>query len=810
MDRWTLSWDDYRPAAERLRETLCTLGNGYFSTRGAWPDSPAEACHYPGTYIAGGYDRAVTRVAGRDLENEDLVNFPNWICLTFRVDDGPWFRLDETEVLDYRQQLRMREGVLARECRVRLPDGGPIMRWSERRLVSMDDPHLAGLCVELTPEERGGRLAVRSSLDGSVVNAGVERYRELEGRHFEVLHAADDEPARQLVMVSRTLQSRIEVAQAARTRVFRGGEEVSSRRDVQQRNLWIGETLTCNAVRGVPLRIEKILALHTSTDTAITEPRQASTDAARRAPRFGELRASHRRAWEELWAEFELGLELTDEQDGSETQCKLRAHTYHLLQTVSPHSIDLDIGVPARGWHGEAYRGHVFWDELFIFPLLGLRMPMLARSLLLYRYRRLPSARRAAAAAGYRGAMFPWQSGSDGREESQSFHLNPESGRWIPDETFRQRHIGAAIAYNVWHYYEVTEDHEFLCEYGAEMIIEIARFFACRASFNEDLGRYEMLRIVGPDEYHTRYPGTESEAGLDNNAYTNVMAVWTMMRAIDAFNLLDPDRRARLRRRIGLSDEEIEQWFEITRKMRICFHDDDVISQFEGYEELDEFDWEGYREEYDDIRRLDRILEAEGESPNRFKVSKQADVLMLFYLLSAAELKLIFDQLGYRLGPETITRNIAYYLERTSHGSTLSGVTHAWVLARADRYASWRLFQEALDSDLHDLQCGTTPEGIHTGAMAGTVDLVHRCYSGLETRGGILRFNPVLPSEIRQLSMRLKYRRHRLHVEINRQRLSISSWPLTALPIRVAYRGHHRRLAPGESCSFRLLAREKD
>ena len=172
----------------------------------------------------------------------------------------------------------------------------------------------------------------------------------------------------------------------------------------------------------------------------------------------------------------------------------LRLHLLHLLQTVSPNSSDLDVGVPARGLHGEAYRGHIFWDELFIFPVLNLRLPMITRSLLGYRYRRLPEARHAAAAAGYAGAMYPWQSGSDGREESQRLHLNPRSGRWNPDASARAHHIGIAVAYSAWKFYQVTGDLAYLIDYGAEMLAEIARFFVSLATYDEER---ESLRHPG-------------------------------------------------------------------------------------------------------------------------------------------------------------------------------------------------------------------------------------------------------------------------------------------------------------------------
>ena len=218
---------------------------------------------------------------------------------------------------------------------------------------------------------------------------------------------------------------------------------------------------------------------------------------------------------------------------------------FHLLQSASPHNVDLDAGIPARGLHGEAYRGHVFWDELFVFPVLTLRLPGLARALLRYRTRRLDAARRAARQAGHTGAMYPWQSGSDGREETQRVHLNPLSGRWLPDTSHLQRHVGLAVAYNIWQYYQATGDLEFLADHGAETMLEIARFFAGLADYDAARDRFRIRGVMGPDEYSTRYPGA-AEPGIDDNAYTNVMTVWLLLRAQDVLDVLPATRRAEL------------------------------------------------------------------------------------------------------------------------------------------------------------------------------------------------------------------------------------------------------------------------
>jgi len=802
MSDWYTEYTRYEPEKERLREALCTLGNGYFATRGAFADVAAvDDRHYPGTYVAGLYNRLVSKVEGHEVENEDLVNVPNWLPLTFRIGDGAWFSIDAVEILSFLQRLDLRRGELLRDIRFR-DAAGRTTRWRERRLVSMADCHVAALQVELTPEDWEGEIVVQSVLDAGACNAGVARYAALAIRHLETLETHDEGRGRVSLRV-RTTQSRIEIVQAARLAVTGGG---GSDADVTVRRL--PNSVQQEAIVRVgdgPLVIEKTVALHTGRDPAIAEPRVAALETLDRAEGYEALALRHALSWRHLWDRCDIGFE---GPDCNGEQRKLRLHIFHLLQTISPHSVNRDVGIPARGWHGEAYRGHIFWDELFILPFLTLRLPHLVREAMRYRFRRIGAARRAAAAEGFRGAMFPWQSGSDGREESQRLHLNPRSGRWIPDRSHRQRHVNGAICYNIWRYWEATNDTEFMYGFGAEMFLSIAQFWGSLASYNPASGRYDIKGVVGPDEFHTAYPDAAPEAagGLNNNAYTNVLVAWLLARARDVMDLLPPDRLTEIMEITGLDDDECERWQDVGRKLQVPLLEDGIISQFEGYESLRELDWRAYTERYGNIQRLDRILEAEGDDVNRYKVSKQADVLMIFYLFSAEEVVQIFEQLGHAFDPQAIRRNVDYHLARTSHGSTLSLVTHAWVLARSDREHSWRLFQRGLDSDIADIQGGTTEEGIHTGAMAGTVDLVQRNYLGLETRSGILHFNPMLPEGVDRLHVGLQFRQHRLEVEVTPATLEVRSRPEIAPMIDVAYRSHLRKLVPGGCQRFALVS----
>ncbi|MBU4241111.1 MAG: trehalose-phosphatase [Actinobacteria bacterium] len=798
---WWLVNEGFDPELEKLREALCTLSNGYFGTRGAAPESAADGIHYPGTYLAGGYNRLKTDVAGRTIENEDLVNLPNWLCLSFRVPGEDWFDLDDVEIIFYSQELDIRKGVLHRTVHFRDEKGRETWLLG-RRIVSMADMHMAALEMVIVPVNWSGTLEIRSALDGTVTNSGVARYQNLNNKHLEPVDAREVGDSIVLLEV-RTNQSKVSIAQAARTEVIRSGESLVIERRLDQRTGYIAQHLTLEVTEGIRVTIEKTVSLFTSRDTAISECALEAEKAALEAARFKGMLKEHALAWSHLWRRFKSDLRLSMPPEQHHVQRILRLYSFHLLQSASMHSLDIDVGMPSRGWSGEAYRGHIFWDELIIFPFLNYRTPQITRSLLMYRYRRLGEAREAANRLGYKGAMYPWQSGSTGREETQQVHLNPKSGNWILDNSQLQRHINAAIVFNIWQHYEVTGNLEFLSWYGAEMILEIARFWASIAEYNKELDRYEILGVMGPDEYHDSCPDAESP-GLDNNAYTNIMVVFVLNRALELFNLLSEEQLRELCEQLAIENVEIDRWKEISRKMRVVFHGDGIISQFEGYDRLKEFDWEGYHEKYGNIQRLDRILEAEGDSTNRYKVSKQADVLMLFYLFSYEELAQMFEQIGYEFDPEMIPKNVDYYLKRTSNGSSLSWIIHSWVAARQDRSRSWELFNVALLTDFVDIQGGTTAEGIHLGAMAGCVDMVQRGYTGMECRGNELRFNPMFPEELDGLSMHVRYRGHWLELEFGAGTLKVEALSGSAEPILIEVGDSMMELKEGETAEFNL------
>ena len=769
MDGFLLTYDGFEPGSEGLREALTSTGNGYLCTRGAAEWEEADGVHYPGTYVHGGYNRETTILSSVPVLNEDLVNMPNWLVLQLRIEGGEAIRLADVELLGYRHELDIRCATVVRHLRFRDPSGRETTLHS-RRFVSMGDPHHAAIEWTLVPENWSGRVEVVTAIDGRVTNSGVARYRQLEGRHLNPVSPRTFGPE-VVALKAETRQSNLYISHAARTRVFAGDQPLLVERRLYQVEDYIQQVLAFDVQQGAAMRVEKMVAFYTSRDPAVSD---TLVRAARSAVRNADLAAAferHAAAWDELWQVCDMRV------TGDESvQQLLRLHIAHVLQVCSRHTADLDAGMPARGLNGEAYRGHVFWDEIYAFPFFNVRLPEVTHGLLMYRYRRMGEARAAAHEAGFRGAMFPWQSGSEGIEETQLVHLNPVSGLWEPDLSRNQRHVNAAIFYNIWHYFQTTHDQAFLRDYGAEMMLEITRFWASIAHFNPERERYEIHGVMGPDEFHDKYPDAR-QGGLRNNAYTNVMVAWLCGIAGQLLPLLPASRAEALRMRLGISDAELAVWHDMSRRMFVPFLGDGIISQFEGYEDLEELDWHAYREKYGNIQRLDRILRAEGKDPNRYKVTKQADVVMLFFLLRQEELREIFGRLGYDYRADTVTRNVEYYDRRTSHGSTLSFVTHAGVLAAVDPESSWDRFLVALHSDADDIQGGTTKEGIHMGVMSGTLDLMQRNYAGAHVYNDVLHFNPQLPSRLDSLSFSIQFRETPIQVTLTGDHLTLAVHP---------------------------------
>ena len=309
MKGWIFDYQGFEPEKEGLRESLCTLGNGYFATRGAAPESTADGVHYPATYIAGGFNRLDTPVSGQIIENEDLVNWPTWLPLSFRIDGGNWLDAGRCEILHYSQNLDMKGGELLRTVHLRDEEGRET-KIRQRRIVHMLQPHLAAQQVEIEPAGWSGKLEVRTALDGRVVNGGVARYQKLNNKHLEPLEGQQFAPD-SIYLKVQTNQSQIRVAEAARTRVYRGSELIEPERSLIEEPGYIAQEFALDCKSGETVTVEKIVALFTSMDNAVAECGLEARRLAVRPERYADLAKTQRLVWQQLWRRFDIDVELS-------------------------------------------------------------------------------------------------------------------------------------------------------------------------------------------------------------------------------------------------------------------------------------------------------------------------------------------------------------------------------------------------------------------------------------------------------------------------------------------------------------------
>ena len=240
-----------------------------------------------------------------------------------------------------------------------------------------------------------------TAIDGRVRNGGVARYEQLEGRHLNPVSPRTFGPE-VIALKAETRQSNLYISEAARTRVFHGGQPLPVKRTLHQMEDYIQQVLAFDVQEGAATRVEKMVTFYTSRDPAISDTLVKAATSAARHTDFAASFERHVAAWDELWRVCDVRVS-GDER----VQLLLRLHIAHILQVCSRHTADLDAGLPARGLNGEAYRGHVFWDEIYAFPFFNVRLPEVTRGLLMYRYRRMGEARAAAQRGGVPGRDVP-------------------------------------------------------------------------------------------------------------------------------------------------------------------------------------------------------------------------------------------------------------------------------------------------------------------------------------------------------------------------------------------------------------------
>ena len=491
---------------------------------------------------------------------------------------------------------------------------------------------------------------------------------------------------------------------------------------------------------GATVALDRIAAYRSSESAATArEAALGAVDSARQTG-FERLLVEHRAAWGQRWEEAEVEIE-----GDPDLQHAVRLALFHLIASVADEG---EAAVGARGLTGSAYQGHVFWDsDVFVLPFLAATHPAAARAMLEYRARRLPAAMGAARRADRTGARFPWESAATGEDVTPS-SARDRAGRSVKIRTGElEEHIVADVAWAVAQYLDWTGDDGFASGIGTQLATETARYWASRVEI-DDTGRGHVRQVIGPDEYHV---------GVDDNAFTNVMARWNLRRAAELARAHGG----------GVADRELDDWLSIANGLidgydpRTCLYE-----QFDGFFDLEPL----IVADLAPRRPIAADLLLGPDRVSAAQIVKQADVLMLHHLVP--------DQVA----PDSLAPNLAFYEPRTAHASSLSPGIHAALFARCGR------LDEAVEAlrltariDLEDLS-QTTAGGVHLAAMASIWQALAFGFLGLRASEGVLRLDPRLPTGWEALRLRLRFHGAAVRVAAERDELQIA----TDRPIRVA------------------------
>lgn len=807
---WEIFEDTYVSEQQVTTGSNYIIGNGYLGYRGTFSDD--EAGDYVGCVVSDTYDNA-------DGTWKELVTAPNGLYNALEIDGRP-IRWNSEPWGAYRRQLNFRYGEWSAEASF----GGVSVR--EERFASASDIHLIASKTTIRAE-RTVEITVVTGIDSAVWSINGDHFSKMKGFHdrgdTEVVSVTGEHGYDVVVRERTVVTDHLETV----VQPIEGEFYPRSGNGATRRYIVILEP-------GSVLTVTKYVSIYTTNDlrngtnphTIVTvpdrpasvgtidpaktaaaarrsqgsppDPDRPTQESVREAARiqldraqsagWSELIAKHRSVWDRRWESSDI------EINGDEiAQTVLRYNLYHNFIATPMHTDHLPIG--ARGLSCQAYQGAAFWDqEIFNLPMFIYTAPEIARKILVYRYRTLDGARRKARDLGYTGAFYAWISGDSGEEICPAYFFRDlVSGRPIRNHfNDWQIHVSPDIAYTVRRYVAATGDYEFLRQYGGEIVFEIARFLSSRVHYRLDRSRYEILRVLGPDEYHEN---------VDNNFFTNFQTAFALSYAVEVFRRLEeasPDSLSRLQERIDLAGEEIELWDDISKRLFVPEPDGSsrLIEQFSGF-----FQYEDTTPEV--IKG--RLIES-GEYwgwPNGIayatQVSKQADVTQLFALHPTT-----YDT-------ETMRANWEYYEPRTQHGSSLSpavyAIVAAWIghMSEAKRY-----FMKSCTVDLYNenkaISGGTFIGGIHTAACGVSWQIVVLGFAAMHVTDEGIGFEPRLPEGWEGIRFSVQRWGQRVTVSVNRKETGLITTvvgdPSNETPLVVTVFGSSHTVAPGENVTF--------
>ncbi|HWT73344.1 MAG TPA: glycosyl hydrolase family 65 protein [Mobilitalea sp.] len=739
---WILEEDKFDSSFLGKCEAIMSLGNGYLGLRSTTEEKYTGEKR--GYFIAGTFNKF--------SENEvtELPNLADIVNLELII-NGQQFTLDKGVIKEYSRQLNLKTGELCRHVLWISPKGDEL-NLNFYRIVSLDNIHLTSQKIIISPINNAVHLKIVSGIDGSMSNSGSQHFLDGEKRFYDKKY---------MQLVQTTTESNVNIVHNT-TLSFKINEKqfmMKSHIKMGRRKIYC--EYNGELQQGNSLVIEKISNVYTSRDIEnknldLKAIQENSLQALKESVMAGYdiIAKNSSNAWNEnVWDRCPISIESDDGFD----QLAIRFAQYHLCLMTPSH--DSRMSIAAKGLSGEGYKGHTFWDtDIFLLPYFTFTNPEIAKKLEIYRYLTLEGAHKKAKENGYEGAQFPWESAWLDAGEVTPVWGDVDIVTGLPTKIwsgFIEQHITADVAYGIWQYYMVTGDQAFMDEYGYEIIFDTAKFWVSRLEYSDVDNKYHINDVVGPDEYKEH---------VNDNAFTNYMAYWNIKKALEYYKFLKNEKVEIFEKLCDKLDvlRISEAWLEVVNKIYIPMprESDLVIPQDNEYLELEDIDLTKYKKQ-ENVGSL--FLDYNLEQVNKIQVSKQADVMILFFLLE--------DMFSL----DVKKANWNYYEPRTLHDSSLSLSTHC-ILANdmGDTDLSYELFQRACCIDL-GLNMKTSDDGIHTASIGGIWQSVIYGFGGIRMLNGKLRIEPKLPKTWKSLGYSICWKGQTIKVNVFKDRLYIEN-----------------------------------
>lgn len=731
QDTWNIVQSKYNSSENSKYETIFTLANGYRGLRG---NIEFSKIGNRGNFIAGIFDKS-------DAQVTEIVNCQDPLPLNIYIEDEP-LDFERCNILDFSRTLNMKEGVLYLKARLKTPKGRIVALTSER-CVSKHNVHRWGAKYTVIPENFSGKIFIENIIDGTVTNSAWDP--SARAKHFSVKEAYDLAPG--IALKTSTLEKRIGVIESS---VLIGKDEKGNCLKSRKYNVFgekVRELYEVFVDINVEYTIYKLGCTYSSRDSEDITAACRQNMLSYLNDGFENEKSSHIKVMKKIWDTIDIQIE-----GDNLAQIGTRFNLFQL--SSSAYKDDEKVSIAAKGLHGEGYKGHVFWDtETFMLPFFIYTMPDVARSILLYRYNTLKGARKNAALNGYKGAQFPWESADEGLEVTPKWGFDYDGNPiriWTGDEEF---HINSDIAFGIYEYYRATLDKKFMINFGLEIFFDTATFWKSRVEYNQAEGRYEINKVIGPDEFHEH---------VNNNAYTNYLAKWNLKKALQFAKLAKKEDRItfdNLCTKLGLDDNDFKQWDIIQQKLYLPKgKDGKLIEEFEGYLSLPDVTISEY-----DENGMPLWPELNGVKYNGTQLIKQPDVVMLMIMM------------GEEFDIDVKLENYKYYEVRTMHKSSLSPSMYSILgLAVGDTRNSYRYFIKTVMTDLEDNQ-GNTALGFHAASAGGSWQSAIFGFGGLSVdKDMILNLNPWIPDGWKSMSFVIIWQGSRVSVKITKDSVAIT------------------------------------